>query len=713
MMKLMHVVSLTAFAAAASAGPITGQWSVRSPGNTGIPGEEIRTVDVGPDGLVYVGARWPFWQDGGVGILDRETQVWDSLARNYSPLPSEFVNDIEFGPGGVIWIATGNGLARVQDEQWTIYTTSNSPLLHNVVREIDLDSDGHVWINNTNVQNQNAALFEFDGSTWRSWSVPEIPFENPWRQLAGLHVDKDDIVWIANATLSGFARYDGASWTLLGANVGTFDFITSDLDQNLWLISGGLSYTFYKYDGQSFATYSSANTPFVQTTVTTMAVDDNGDLYVGNWAGQIIRTSDAGQSWTAWSVENDIVFNIAPDPASDEVWIGARSLVVARNTAGQTIQSLNTWNTGLPDYFVDRFSLDRDGHLWLHTGEAGSSRFDGDRWRNFGDHNLGSEPYAFPGNEPTGTVYQARNGVHWMGGNGIARWDSSANTITGMWNWQNNPGLGVTLFPFFAEDHAGRLFAFSENGATFWFDGSVWQRDTTVQPYAPLGLPGVAVDPAGDVWIAAWFELHRWNGAVWTTVGEDWGLFDLEGATDIAFDQEGVMWLGTAGGLMRVENGVRTLFTAANSPMPANAVSGVDVRQDGTLAFSVSDFQSTTPFPNGVCIVRGDINEPTNWSVWQYGTSPIPHYQLGDVAFDANGDLWVSAISEGVAVLDIDDLPVFGDLDGDGLVNFADLNLLLSAYNSTGAGLPEDLDNDGDVDFADLNLLLGVYNQGA
>jgi trimeric autotransporter adhesin len=51
-----------------------------------------------------------------------------------------------------------------------------------------------------------------------------------------------------------------------------------------------------------------------------------------------------------------------------------------------------------------------------------------------------------------------------------------------------------------------------------------------------------------------------------------------------------------------------------------------------------------------------------------------------------------------------------GDLDGDGLVNFADLNLLLVDYNKAGAGLVGDADGDGDVDFADLNLLLGLYN---
>ncbi len=58
------------------------------------------------------------------------------------------------------------------------------------------------------------------------------------------------------------------------------------------------------------------------------------------------------------------------------------------------------------------------------------------------------------------------------------------------------------------------------------------------------------------------------------------------------------------------------------------------------------------------------------------------------------------------------DPSVLGDIDGDGVVDFTDLNLLLSAYNEQGENMPEDLDGDGDVDFADLNILLGQYNAG-
>jgi hypothetical protein len=46
------------------------------------------------------------------------------------------------------------------------------------------------------------------------------------------------------------------------------------------------------------------------------------------------------------------------------------------------------------------------------------------------------------------------------------------------------------------------------------------------------------------------------------------------------------------------------------------------------------------------------------------------------------------------------------DVNGDGVVNFADLNAVLTSYGQTGANPPGDTDGDGDVDFTDLNTVL-------
>lgn len=49
------------------------------------------------------------------------------------------------------------------------------------------------------------------------------------------------------------------------------------------------------------------------------------------------------------------------------------------------------------------------------------------------------------------------------------------------------------------------------------------------------------------------------------------------------------------------------------------------------------------------------------------------------------------------------------DVNGDGFVDFTDLNILLSQFGQTGVGLEGDVDGDGDVDFSDLNVVLSGF----
>lgn len=51
------------------------------------------------------------------------------------------------------------------------------------------------------------------------------------------------------------------------------------------------------------------------------------------------------------------------------------------------------------------------------------------------------------------------------------------------------------------------------------------------------------------------------------------------------------------------------------------------------------------------------------------------------------------------------------DTNGDNVVNFADLNNVLSFFGQNGVGLPGDVNNDGVVNFNDLNLVLSFFGQ--
>lgn len=694
--RLLFVgVGLLASATAAHA----QDWTLMKPSTSGIPGEEVRLVRFAPDGLLWVGARHPFWGEGGIGVLDPALDAWTTYDNVEGDFPSAFPNDTAWAPDGSLWAATGAGLVHRVGGQITLYNAANSPLLHDVVADVDVGPDGHVWLNNSNVSGGPAAIFEFDGTTWTSYEVgDELPWALPWQWLSDVLVDHLGHVWVANDTLNGVAEYDGTRWVLHGAGVGRFGELAEDGAGNIWLRAGvGGGNSFWRFDHTGFKAFP------INTTPTSIGIGDDGTVYLGDWGGTVRRSTDFGASFQVWLTGLNHVFEIEPEPGGGDVWIGTQGALGHFRGSGAWVRDYNTWNTGMPDYFVDRFDVDRTGNLWVATGEAGLSRFDGLRWRNWGNHNVGSEPYPFAGNEPMGAFYLDSQGTGWMGGNGIARWDPDTGTFDGFWNWQNNPGMGVTLFEAFAEGPDGALFAVTEYASIYRFDATaqLWVKEP-VQPYAAGGLPAVRNDALGNLWVAGWFALHKYDGTAWTVVGDDWGLFDLGGLNDFSFGPDDSIWMATVDGLLVRDGTSNTLYTPANSPMPAAAVRSVAFRDDGLFAMSTSDFGAVTPFPSGVCVVDGDIADPANWSVYSYGSTPIPHYQLGRVIFDGQGNLWISATSEGCTVLMHPSQPLASDrdmlsaadggqvqLDVDaGIANGGRLYAVLLSLSGTEPGLP-------------------------
>ncbi len=91
---------------------------------------------------------------------------------------------------------------------------------------------------------------------------------------------------------------------------------------------------------------------------------------------------------------------------------------------------------------------------------------------------------------------------------------------------------------------------------------------------------------------------------------------------------------------------------------------------------------------------------------------PTNQMKVRWVARDVNpGNIVEAGVDDFLAYrVGCDSIP--GDVNGDGVVNFADLNIVLSNFGQTGAGIPGDADGDGDVDFADLNIVLSNFGTG-
>lgn len=91
--------------------------------------------------------------------------------------------------------------------------------------------------------------------------------------------------------------------------------------------------------------------------------------------------------------------------------------------------------------------------------------------------------------------------------------------------------------------------------------------------------------------------------------------------------------------------------------------------------------------------------------------TPTSTMRVRFVADDANSPSVAEAAVDDVRFVLLGCSSVPGDANGDNVVNFADLNLVLSAFGTSGAPgfSPGDLDGDGDVDFSDLNTVLSNF----
>jgi hypothetical protein len=140
---------------------------------------------------------------------------------------------------------------------------------------------------------------------------------------------------------------------------------------------------------------------------------------------------------------------------------------------------------------------------------------------------------------------------------------------------------------------------------------------------------------------------------------------------------------------------------------------GVERSQYDFARFQVSNDGSTwtTLFTNSVST---SLNE-TSWSLQEYDISDIADNQATVYL------RWVMGTTDGSVLFhgwNIDDVvisalvplaPCTGDTNGDGVVNFTDLNTVLASFGQAGAMLPGDFNGDGQVNFTDLNTVLANF----
>jgi sugar lactone lactonase YvrE len=253
-----------------------------------------------------------------------------------------------------------------------------------------------------------------------------------------------------------------------------------------------------RFDGKTWRVYNTANSPLPNDDNTGLAIDEQGNLWIGTEGGTLTKFD--GENWAVYGPPTS-----APQLASPSfdvlgnLWIGSWGGGLVKFDGVDNWTVYNTGNSGLPNNRAWATVFDRQGNLWIGTYGGGVAKFDGvEDWTVYNTFNSG-----LPHNDAavgSGTLAVDGQGNVWIGtfGGGLAKFDGENWTVYNT----SNSGLPDNSVYSLAIGAQGSVWIGTFDGGLAKFDGENW----TVYNTSNSGLPdnrvySLAIDAQGSVWI--------------------------------------------------------------------------------------------------------------------------------------------------------------------------------------------------------------------
>ena len=272
--------------------------------------------------------------------VDVDDNIWFGTSvgfQKYDPSPPDWTNfDIANYPDMVsnsikqinstlnaIWIGSDYGINMWNEPVLTTYNSTNG-LASNQVKSIDVkdNSPDDIWIGT------NQGVSHFDGSSWISYSTPDLH----WSGVNATAFDSNGDKWFASP-LGGITHFDGTTFTSYDTSNGLLSqFVTAlliDDQDNKWVgTSSGMS------------VLDATNTTFTQHTrmyimpppdtlnpVVDIAMDSHGRIWTAIYVGYLAVGGVAmwdGNQWIDFDVTDGLVGpnikGLAID-SQDNIWV--------------------------------------------------------------------------------------------------------------------------------------------------------------------------------------------------------------------------------------------------------------------------------------------------------------------------------------------------------------------------------------------------------
>lgn len=275
--------------------------------------------------------------------------------------------------------------ARQDSERWTQFTTADGLPCDTVWAIAASPGQGDVWLGTS----RGACLYR-DGR-WYSYTH-DHGLGADW--VAALAADAQRVYF--GTFGGGLTVLEGQTWrTYTAANSGLAgDWISAlavDPRGRLWVGTWGRGLSLL--DGGRWQTYDSGNAPLPADHITALAAAPDGTLWVGLHGQGLARLTDSG--WTHFAapqaLPDDFVTALAALPDGG-VWVGTARGLAHLDAQGRPLATY-TAQDGLPHDHVQALAIDPQGRLWVGTS-GGAALRDSDRWTAYRGHQTLTHDYV-------------------------------------------------------------------------------------------------------------------------------------------------------------------------------------------------------------------------------------------------------------------------------------------------------------------------------
>ncbi|MCB9164338.1 MAG: T9SS type A sorting domain-containing protein [Flavobacteriales bacterium] len=312
--------------------------------------------------------------------------------------------------------------------------------------------------------------------------------------------------------------------------------------------------------------------------------------------------------------------------------------------------------------------IDGDDGKWLYNSYGGIALFQDQVLSSYTTSNS-----QLPSNQVRDLTQDPGTGAIWMATSaGLASFDGTFWTVIN----SSNSNLPCDNLNSVRVDSQGNIWVgtgycgASLPGTLYRYNGITFTEYALPGPTSILSVPVMEIDAMDRIWVVSSLpsglnNLDRYDGDVAQRIGGEGTCFALEKVKDIAFDNEGALWIAASGaenwtphiraGLIRfdgsswetwnrvdlvpynhrkVDLDCNTLIQDNNSALPQETISSIAVSEGGTVWFCAHSDENNLS-PN---VARWD---GTTLQVWDETNSPFNGDGRTYVDLDDAENVWV------------------------------------------------------------------------